>query len=358
MSGISNNENKAGCARTLFSVLLVVGLLPFMAQRMQAQVVTSFAIYDIPSSARTAGLGMDFLSLADNDLGVVLDNPALMNDGMQRHFDFGLVGLFGGAKAGSAAYSFKTKHIGNLVAGMRFFSFGKFEGYDEVGNPTNEFRANDVMFTLGWNMHIDSSFSIGVTAKPVLSFYDSYFSFAIATDVSGAYVSPSRRFSATVIGRTIGAQLVRYGGETERLPFHLDAGMSYKLEQAPFRFFLQVADLQRWNLAYYDTLSPTTHYDPYTGETTRQGSVQRFADNLFRHLTAGVELSVADKFFARVGYSYRQTKEMAAESRTNINLSGFSFGVGFRARRFDLSYARNNYHLGQSPNYITLNFHF
>ncbi|MDY5968406.1 MAG: type IX secretion system protein PorQ [Bacteroidales bacterium] len=339
-------------------VLAVLLLAHFLQPQAKAQVVTSFAIYDIPASARTAGLGMDFLSVAGNDIDVSLDNPSLIHDGLQHHINFNLVGLFGGTKAGNAAYAFKTKHVGDFVAGLRFFSFGTFEGYDEVGSPTHDFRANDIMFSLGWCLHIDSNFSLGVTAKPVFSFYDNYFSFAFAMDVASSYASPSRRFCATIVGRNIGAQLATYAGETEHLPFHLDAGISYKLEEAPFRFYLQAADLQRWNLAYYDTLSPTSHFDPYTGETSHQSGIARFADNFFRHLTAGVELGVANKFFARLGYSYRQTKEMAAESRTSINFSGFSFGAGFHARRFDLSYARNNYHLGQAPNYITLNFHF
>ena len=356
MSNAAAARERAPWAAVIGGMLCVFLLLPCWVLR--AQVVSSFAIYDVPSSARTAGLGVDFLAVADGSLDAALDNPSLIREELASHYGFGYVGLFGEAGAGHAAYGFKAKGFGNFVAGMRFLSFGKFEGYDETGQPTHDFTATDIMLSLGWGLQIDSTFSLGVTAKPVLSFYDAYFSLALGLDVAGSYASPSRRLVATVIGRNIGAQLARYDSERERLPFHLDAGLSYKLAQAPFRFYLQAADLQRWDLTYYDTLSPTSHYDPYTGETTRQSGAQRFADRIFRHLTAGVELAVADRFFARVGYSYRQTREMAAESRTVINFSGFSFGVGFKARRFDLSYARNNYHLGQAPNYLSLNFHF
>jgi RNA polymerase sigma-70 factor (ECF subfamily) len=46
--------------------------------------------------------------------------------------------------------------------------------------------------------------------------------------------------------------------------------------------------------------------------------------------------------------------EMDADDRTNINVSGFSYGFGLRVKRFEFSFARRNYHLGQAPNYISL----
>jgi hypothetical protein len=45
---------------------------------------------------------------------------------------------------------------------------------------------------------------------------------------------------------------------------------------------------------------------------------------------------------------------MDADDRTNINVSGFSYGFGLRVKRFEFSFARRNYHLGQAPNYISL----
>jgi hypothetical protein len=40
------------------------------------------------------------------------------------------------------------------------------------------------------------------------------------------------------------------------------------------------------------------------------------------------------------------------------NFSGFSFGVGLRTKRFEFSFARRNYHLGQAPNFLTLSYKF
>ncbi len=338
--------------------LFISLLCCLLAGALQAQVVKSYAIYDIPSSARTAALGMDFLSVDDADLSLTLDNPSLIDERCHLRFGLNYVGLFGEAKAGSASMGLHSDVLGDFVFAMRFVSFGTFDGYDEYEVPTGEFNATDFIPSIGWGKQLNDNLSIGATFKPVLSFYDAWTSVALAFDVAGTYRSDSRNFSATLIGRNIGAQLSRYDGHREALPFHLDAGISYKLPEAPIRFYLQAADLQRWNLAYYDTLSLVNRYDSYTGETSRQTSLQRFGDNLFRHLNFAVELCIGQKIFARVGYSYRQTREMRSDVLTNINLSGFSYGVGVRARRFEFCYARNNYHLGQSPNYLSLNFYF
>ena len=79
-------------------------------------------------------------------------------------------------------------------------------------------------------------------------------------------------------------------------------------------------------------------------------------DNLMRHTLFGVELNLGSAIFARVGYSYRQAMETVGADV--LNMSGFSFGLGIRGKRWEFSYARSNYHLGQAPNYFTLSYCF
>lgn len=329
-----------------------------MPRHAVAQVTSAFAVFDIPVSARTAALGMDILAVDDYDIGMAVDNPSLIDGRFHANLGLNYVRLFDGANAGAAFAGFHTNKLGDFVAGLRFYAFGEFQGYDVTETSTGSFLASDFIFSLGWGMHIDSAFSLGATLKPVCSFYDFYSSSALAVDVAATYRTPSRQLAATLIARNVGAQLSTYGSVVEKLPFHLDAALSYRLSEAPLCVYLQLADLQKWNLAYYDTLSPTTTRDIYTGTTATQSPLQKFGDNLFRHINVGAELAIAGKFFARVGYSYRQTREMAAEARSNINFSGFSFGVGVRTRRLEFSYGRNNYHLGQSPDYLTVNMRF
>ncbi|MBQ7280790.1 MAG: type IX secretion system protein PorQ [Bacteroidales bacterium] len=326
----------------------------FSAFTLKAQVagLTSYAVLDIPRSPRSASLGMDFLALPTASLDATLDNPSLIDSSHSGHASIGYMGLSRGTNFGHLAYGRRIGNVGNFVFGLSFCSFGSFDGYNEEEVSFGKFYASDYIFSIGWGRAIDSNFSIGASFKPIYSHYESYSAFAISFDVAVRYVSTNRLFAATLIGRSIGAQIVTFDNKVERMPFELAAGLSYKLKNAPFRFFFNAAELQRWDLRYNDALNPTEETDPFTGEITRQSDFAAFADKMGRHIQVGVELNIGSSFFARVGYNYRKAVEMKAADV--LNVSGFSFGIGFTFKGFEFAYAHNNYHLWQAPNYISI----
>lgn len=338
--------------RRLILPLLILFGMP--AAHSQVAGLSTLTTLDMATSARAAGLGMDYLSVWDSDLNVAIDNPSLISKRHGNLISFDYVGLFSGAHMGSLNYGYNKSRVGAFLFGLRFNNFGRFDGYDENENPTGSFSAADYTLNIGWGIAIDSNFSFGAAFKPTFSHYESYSSFALAFDLAGSYVSDSRRFSSTIMARNIGAQVLTFDGTREPLPFELSASLSYKVENAPFRFYLAATELQRWNLIYNDSLYPTTSTDLFTGQVTSRGPVANFADNLFRHVNVGMELCLSRAFFARVGYRYRQAAETRSTSLTSINSSGFSFGFGFRVKGFELAYARNNYYLSKAPNYISI----
>ena len=117
-----------------------------------------------------------------------------------------------------------------------------------------------------------------------------------------------------------------------------------------------VDELQRWNLRYNDPFNPTSETDPFTGEVRSEGWLEGAFDNLMRHVAVGVELNIGKNLFARAGYNYRRAAEMKAADA--FNTSGFSFGIGLHTRKFDFAYSRRNYHLGQAPNFFTIDYRF
>ena len=315
----------------------------------------ALGVLDMPSEARASALALDYLPIAGANVLQRLDNPSLV-DSCGRQVALNVTTLFAGSAYGSLAYRFSLPRLGTVVAGLRYCNYGRFEGYDENEMPTGQFSAADYMIVVGWGMAIDSSFSIGANFKPVFSQYESYKALALAVDVAGSYSSRDRSLFVTLAARNIGAQVVTFDGTTERLPFELSAVCSYKLSQAPFRLFVAANELQRWNLRYADVLNPTSTTDPFTGEVTTESKGAAFFDNVGRHLAAGVELDIKSRFFLRLGYNYRQTKE--TQFAGAFNGSGFSFGLGVRKGRFAFDFARNNYHLSQAANYFTLVFNF
>lgn len=308
------------------------------------------------SVARTSALGMRYLPLYTSDITVGLDNPSLLTSGMGSSAMLSYYNMFVGGNMGSLAYAHNFNHVGTMLFGFHFNSFGKFEEYDEYENHVGDFYAADYALSVGWGMWLDSNFSIGTSFKPVLSQYAEYRAVALAFDVAGSFVTDNRRFAASVMANNIGAQIVTFDNSVEKVPFELSAAVSYKLRKAPFRFFFAATELQKWNLRYNDKLNPTSQTDPFTGEVTEEKPFVGFMDNLMRHTVFGVELNLGTTLFARVGYSYRQTAEMRGADV--LNMSGFSFGVGLHVKRFEFSYARSNYHYGQAPNYFTLSYRF
>lgn len=330
-------------------------LFPFSVHAQVSGMSTLTAL-DLSPFARTSAIGFDYLSLYCDDPTVGFDNPSMLNSSMSGAAVLSFVPMFAGSNMGAIGYIHQSKHIGTFSFGFNFMNYGRFQAYDEEDTPQGQFGAGDYSLTVGWGMWLDSNFSIGARFKPVLSQYESYTAFAVAFDVAASYTSDSRSFAATLMMRNIGAQIVTFDQSTESLPFELSAEVSYKLKRAPFRLFFAATNLQQWNLRYEDPLHPSTHVDPFSGEVTRPSWIASTADNLLRHAQVGIEIAVGRSLFARVGYSYRQSAEM--QGFDVLNLSGFSFGLGFRTRRFELGFARRNYHVSQAPNYFTFIYRF
>lgn len=335
------------------AIFLLVFTFFITPLRAQIAGLATLSVLDMSTDARAAAVGMDYLAVFDAGVLQRLDNPSLLFS-RQRMVSLNIATLFDHSSYGSVAYSFDMPHIGLLTVGLRFCNYGSFEGYDVNDLPTGEFHAGDYMMVVGWGMVIDSNFSIGANLKPIYSQYDTYKALAIALDVSGSYASDDHRLVASLMARNVGAQVMTFDNTVERLPFELSATCSYKLRRAPFRFFVALTELQKWNLRYSDDLNPSSTTDPFSGEVKTDSDSKIFFDKLARHFVAGVELDINNKFFARLGYNYRQTKE--TQYVGNTNGSGFSFGVGLKTKRVDFSFARNNYHLSQAVNYFTLEF--
>lgn len=326
----------------------------FASSTATAQIAgnTVLSALNLVPNARVAGIGFNYLPVADNDINVAFGNPSLINASLHNALSINFINHFAGTNYGSIAYGRTFEKFGSYVFGMQYVNYGKFERYDEAENDGGTFHAADYVFHIGWGRALDSNYFIGVNFRPVLSQYDYYTALALSFDIAGTYVSRDKGFAATAMARNIGAQIVTFSGNRERLPFELTAALSYKLKRAPFRFYLSANELQKWNLRYSDTLNLNYTTDPFTGERTEEKPFIGFIDNFFRHLDVALEFCPGNVFKVWVGYSYRQSKEMQSADLTNM--SGFSYGVGLRVKRINIGYSRNNYHLGQAPNTISV----
>ena len=305
------------------------------------------------NSARIAGMGGNFLAINDNDITLTQGNPSLINPSMNNNLALSYVNTSGGINYGFVAFAHNFEKVGCFVGNFQFLNYGKFTGADAAGNVTGNFSAGEYALNVGWGRKLSPVFSIGANGKLIYSQLETYQSFGIAVDVAGSYMSKDESFTASLIGRNIGTQLVPYlPGKYEPLPFELQIGMSQKLKHIPLRFSQLLTNLQKWDLTYVDPADPANIADPITGETKQKTGAAKVADGIMRHVVLGAELTIAKILAIRIGYNYQRRQEL--KLTTKSGLTGFSMGVGLRVKMFNLSYTRASYTAGIPMNYLTV----
>ena len=334
---------------------LILCLSGFLAVQLSAQIggYGTYKFLQYSNSARVAGLGGNFLAINDNDVTLTLANPSLITPEMSKNAALSYVHNPGGVNYGFAAYAHSFGKAGTYVGSLQYINYGKFTGADAAGNITNDFYASEYALSVGWGRQLSPIFSIGANGKLIYSQLESYISFGIAVDVAGTYTSKDQSFTASLVGRNIGSQLVPYlPGKYEPLPFELQIGLSQKLKLIPLRFSQLLTNLQRWDLTYEDPTDPANTADPITGEVQEKSGVAKVADGVMRHIVLGAELTIAKVLAIRLGYNYQRRQELKLYNKAG--LTGFTFGAGLRVKMFNLSYTRGSYTAGLANNYLTL----
>lgn len=314
----------------------------------------TYKFLEYTNSARIAGLGGNMLAIYDHDISLTQANPSLISDQMHKHLALSYVNSPGGINYGFLAYAHHFSKAGSFVGNLQFINYGEFTGADATGNKTGTFNAGEYALNVGWGRRLTPLFSIGANAKLVFSQLESYHSFGLAVDVAGTYLSKDESFTASLVARNVGTQIVPYlPGQYDPLPFEMQLGLSQKLRHVPLRFSQILTNLQNWNLSYEDPNDPSNQPDPITGEKKEAGNAEKVADEIMRHVVIGAELTIAKVLALRIGYNYQRRQELKLYDKAG--LAGFSFGAGLRVKMFNLSYTRATFQAGSpNPNYITV----
>lgn len=330
-------------------------LLFFLPVILNAQTggQTTYSFLKIPTAARAAGMGGHLISIKDNDLNLVADNPAILDSTLHNNITFSYVNYIQNVDFGYFSYARHFHDIGTFSMGMQFMGYGEFVRADETGQKIGEFRAGDYAFDLSYGYARDSIWSLGATVKFIYSSYDIQQSFGVAMDLGVHYMSKKKFFQAGLVLSNIGYQITPYeGSERQDLPFQIQAAGSYKLPKAPLRFTLLVNNAQTWDLTGEEAINgvPTISPDGQTQTQTPENTLT--LDNLFRHFVIGAEILPSDNFYIQFGYNYLRRQELSVASNTT-SLGGFSLGTGFRIKKIKFSYAITGYTKAGTSHHFT-----
>lgn len=311
----------------------------------------TYKFLELPNSARIASLGGKNVSLADGDLNMAYHNPATLAPEMDRNIVLNGVSYFANTGFGYASFAKEFDSIGTFAIGIQYIDYGTFNGYDKYNVSTGVFFAKDYALSFIYSKSITKSLRLGISVKPIYSSYERYSSYGLASDIGAVYISDDNLTSAGVTLKNIGFQITSYTGNyREPLPFEFLLGVSKKLEHAPFRFSITAHSLQQYDLLY--TTEDDTEEDPFYPSTQKPSKTEKFADNFFRHIIAGLEFLPSKSLYVSVAYNYQRRKELGLKDSPGS--VGFSFGGGIRLKKFGVSYGRSKYHVAGASNHFSI----
>ncbi len=333
--------------------VLLGGLLSVLSHA-QVGGSSTYTFLNLPSSARSAAAGGDVISVRDNDLNLVMDNPALLDSNSHDYLTLSYINWLSDVNFGYGAYARHYEGVGTFSAGMQFISYGTFTQTDEFGQITGEFKAGEYALDVSYSNQLDSNWTFGGSVKLIYSGLASYQSFGAAIDAGVHYQNNTKNFQAGAVVNNLGTQFKTYrDGNREPLPFEVQMAMSQKLPNAPLRFTLLASNLQQWDLRYNEAREGTPTVNPAGGlSIDRKKDDLITADMVLRHLVFGAEILITQNFNLRLAYNYQRRQEMGVAARGGI--TGLSFGVGFKMRRFLLSWGLAQYHLAGASNHFTI----
>lgn len=311
---------------------------------------STYQFLNLVNSPRQAALGGKTVTNYDYDPTQALFNPASINPEMDNQLSLNYSNYIGDINYGTAAYAYLWDRRTQVIhAGVTYINYGKFDGYDEFGNPTNSFSGGEVALSFGHARNIAwTNFHVGANVKLISSTLEQYSSFGIAADIGIMYVYEPWDLHITGVARNIGTQITPYDSVYEPLPFELIFGISQTLENIPIRWHLTFENMQRWNVAFAN---------PNRDEIDLEGNVKsekiNFIDNAFRHTIVGIELFPTGGFNIRLGYNLRRAEELRILERRAF--AGLSAGFSIRLNKIRLSYSYSKYSTAASTSNFGLN---
>ncbi len=293
-----------------------------------------FQFLNIPTSARQTALAGYAGSKYDRDPNMALQNPSLLNEEMNRQLGATYTTYLADIAYGNFSYAHQLSDYDFIAIHGRYMNYGDFAGYDEGGNYTGDFKANDASITLGYAYQINEYFTVGTNLSYVTSKIETYTASAITADLGVTFHDYDFYNTVGLTLRNVGYLIDPYEDTKEDLPVQLNLSYSWTPENLPFELTLALHDLQKWDIA-----------EPINENT---GKKTTFGREMLSHVAVGAELLPDKGFHLRFGYNFKRGTELAVQDARSF--AGLTFGFGFRVSKFRFDYAHARYHNSSNVN--------
>ncbi len=309
---------------------------------------TAYNFLNISSSAKIYGLGGVNISLVDDDVSTIDQNPALLGPEMSNMLGMNYMHYVGGSNFAGARYAHSAGEHAGWSAAIQYFGYGSIKEATSDGTIIGSFSPKDVSFSGMYSHDITDRLRGGIAVKAIYSSYAEFSAFALATDLGVNYYDADRDLSLSLVVANLGGQVKRFYETHDRLPFDVRLGWSQSFGSFPLRFSITAWNLTKWHLPYTDTGDGS--------ESAQPQEKDKFMSNLFRHLVFGIDLISSPNYYISLGYNYKTRTDMSTYKRNM--LSGFTLGGGIKVKSFGISLAFAQPHTGATTFMFNLSYNF
>jgi len=275
---------------------------------------STFDFLQLPTSVRAAALGGTNVSIIENDLSLVFQNPAFLGQEMNLSLSAGYLSYVGDIKMGNIAFA---KSLGERSAwgvGFVYSDYGKMMETTEDNVILGDLNASDICGNIFFSRDLTDKIRGGVAAKFIYSNYAYNTAIGLGVDLGLSYYDKDHDLSIGFTGKNLGRQIKSYETDLANLPWDIQLGLSQKLAHAPIRYSITAANLNQWQ--FYNV----------------NGGKDAFATTLLKHFIFGVEILFTDNFWVGVGYNTKRGSDLHLIEGNKFG--GFSIGAGLKVKAF------------------------
>ncbi|MDR2691445.1 MAG: type IX secretion system protein PorQ [Dysgonamonadaceae bacterium] len=302
--------------------LLILSRFPIYAQDGNS----AFTYLLLPGSARAAALGGTNISIIENDLPLIYQNPGFLGREMDNTLNVNYLSYVGDVKLGSATFA---KALGERSAwgvGVNFSNYGKILHTTKDDEIQGDLNASDICGNIFFSRDLSEMIRGGVAVKFVYSNYLNNTAIGLGVDLGISYYNREKDLSIGLTGKNLGRQVKAYEEELLNLPWDIQLGISQKLGHAPIRYSITGVYLTQWK--FYDF---------------QQGEKDSFVKTLFKHLVFGIEFLPTENFWIAAGYNVKRGADMSLSDGGN-KWAAFSVGAGLKVKAFSIGCSVAKYH--------------
>jgi hypothetical protein len=277
----------------------------------------------LPNSVRASALGGNNVSIIENDLSLIHQNPAFLGNEMDKMFSASYLSYIADIATGNVTFAKSLGDRSSWGVGVIYSNYGKMletDGEQIIG----DLNASDIAGSLFFSRDLTDKIRGGIAAKYFYSNYAHNTAIGLGVDLGLSYYNPDKKFSFGLVGKNLGRQIKAYEEELANLPWDIQFGFSKKLSQAPIRYSITGIYLNEWK--FYNL---TGERDP-------------FMKTVFKHLVVGVDFLPSDNFWIALGYNVKRGSDLGLSEGNKM--AGFSIGAGLKVKAFSFGCSVGQYH--------------